>query len=196
MKNLGYILLKPFFTIYYRIKYRPTVIGKENIPKKGPIILCGNHIHTHDQFNVLIVTNRVVHYMAKEEYFEGKQAWFFKLVRCIKVDRRKHDDEAKKIAIHILEKGGAVGIFPEGTRNKTIGTKDEVDLLPLKFGAVSLASKTGALIVPFGITGKYTGKKGNLTTRIGKPFSVSGMSLEEANDVLRQKIIKLMKNNK
>jgi 1-acyl-sn-glycerol-3-phosphate acyltransferase len=172
------------------------MIGKENIPKKGPIIVCGNHIHTHDQFNVMIVTNRVIHYMAKEEYFEGKQAWFFKLVRCIKVDRRNHDDNAKEIAVHILNKGGAVGIFPEGTRNKTIGTKDEVDLLPFKYGAVSLASKTGALIVPFGVSGKYTGKKGKLTTRIGKPFSVANMDLEEANDVLRQKILKLMKNPK
>ncbi len=196
MKNWAYILLKPIFTVYYRIKYRPTIIGKENIPKKGPIIVCGNHIHTHDQFNVMIVTNRVIHYMAKEEYFEGKQAWFFKLVRCIKVDRRNHDDNAKEIAVHILNKGGAVGIFPEGTRNKTIGTKDEVDLLPFKYGAVSLASKTGALIVPFGVSGKYTGKKGKLTTRIGKPFSVANMDLEEANDVLRQKILKLMKNPK
>ena len=157
--------------------------------------MCGNHIHTHDQFNVMIVTRRVIHYMAKEEYFEGKQAWFFKLVRCIKVDRKNHDDNAKEIALHILNKGGAVGLFPEGTRNKTKGTPDEVDLLPFKFGAVSLASKTGAYIVPFGVSGEYTSKKGKLTTRIGKPFKVDGMSLEEANDVLRQKILKLMKNN-
>lgn len=195
MKNWAYILLKPLFKIYYLIKYRPTIIGKENIPKKGPIIVCGNHIHTHDQFNVMIVTRRVIHYMAKEEYFEGKHAWFFKLVRCIKVDRKNHDDNAKEIALHILNKGGAVGLFPEGTRNKTKGTPDEVDLLPFKFGAVSLASKTGAYIVPFGVSGEYTGKKGKLTTRIGKPFKVDGMSLEEANDVLRQKILKLMKNN-
>ena len=195
MKNWAYIILKPLFKIYYLIKYRPTIIGKENIPKKGPIIVCGNHIHTHDQFNVMIVTRRVIHYMAKEEYFEGKQAWFFKLVRCIKVDRKNHDDNAKEIALHILNKGGAVGLFPEGTRNKTKGTPDEVDLLPFKFGAVSLASKTGAYIVPFGVSGEYTGKKGKLTTRIGKPFKVDGMSLEEANDVLRQKILKLMKNN-
>jgi 1-acyl-sn-glycerol-3-phosphate acyltransferase len=195
MKNWAYFLLKPIFTVYYKIKYRPTIIGKENIPKKGPIIVCGNHKHTHDQFNVMIVTNRVIHYMAKEEYFEGKQAWFFKLVRCIKVDRKNHDDNAKEIAMHILNKGGAVGIFPEGTRNKTLGTKDEVDLLPFKFGAVSLAKKTGALIVPFGVSGEYTGKKGKLTARIGKPFSVDDMDLETANDVLRQKILKLMKNN-
>ena len=184
----------PIYSIFYRLRYRPTIIGKENIPKKGAILLCGNHKHTRDQMNVMIVTRRVIHYMAKEEYFEGKFAWFFKLAGCIKVDRRIHDENAKRIALSYLNNGGAVGIFPEGTRNKTLGTKDEVDLLPFKFGAVSLAKKSNALIVPFGISGDYTGKKGKLVCRIGKPFSVGDMDLPEANELLRKKILKLMKN--
>lgn len=193
MKDLGYKLLKPFVTIYYKFFFRPTIIGKENIPKSGPIILCGNHKHVHDQYNVMIVTKRVIHYMAKDEYFKGPHAWFYKLAGCISVDRTIKDEKAKNTALEILKSGGAVGIFPEGTRNKTLGTPEEVDLLPFKFGAVSLAKKTNALIVPFGISGEYTGKKGKLTTRIGKPFSVSDMDLEEANKVLREKILKLMK---
>ena len=193
MKDLGYKLLKPFVTIYYKFFFRPTIIGKENIPKSGPIILCGNHKHVHDQYNVMIVTKRVIHYMAKDEYFKGPHAWFYKLAGCISVDRTIKDEKAKNTALEILKSGGAVGIFPEGTRNKTLGTPEEVDLLPFKFGAVSLAKKTNALIVPFGISGEYTGKKGKLTTRIGKPFNVSDMDLEEANKVLREKILKLMK---
>lgn len=193
MKDLGYKLLKPFVTIYYKVFFRPTIIGKENIPKSGPIILCGNHKHVHDQYNVMIVTKRVIHYMAKDEYFKGPHAWFYKLAGCISVDRTIKDEKAKNTALEILRSGGAVGIFPEGTRNKTLGTPEEVDLLPFKFGAVSLAKKTNALIVPFGISGEYTGKKGKLTTRIGKPFSVSDMELEDANNVLREKILKLMK---
>ena len=194
MKTIIYNLLMPVYSIFYRLRYRPTIIGKENIPKNGPIIMCGNHKHTRDQMNVMIVTRRVIHYMAKEEYFEGKFAWFFKLAGCIKVDRRIHDEEAKKTALKYLNEGGAVGIFPEGTRNKTIGTKDEVDLLPFKYGAVSLAKKSNALIVPFGISGDYTGRKGKLVCTIGKPFSVSDMNLEEANELLRKNILKLMKN--
>ncbi|MBR4178312.1 MAG: 1-acyl-sn-glycerol-3-phosphate acyltransferase [Bacilli bacterium] len=196
MKDLGYKLLKPFVITYYRIFFRPTVIGKENIPKRGPIILCGNHKHVHDQYNVMMVTKRVIHYMAKDEYFKGPHAWFYKLAGCISVDRTIHDEKAKRDAMSVLNEGGAVGIFPEGTRNKTLGTPEEVDLLPFKFGAVSLAKKTNALIVPFGISGDYTGKKGKLTTRIGEPFSVKDMDLEEANALLREKILKLMKKNK
>ena len=192
MKDLAYIILRPFFKIWFNLKFNPTIIGKENIPKKGPIILCGNHKHVHDQYNVVLFTKRVVHYMAKDEYFKGKYAFFYKMVGCIPVDRTIHDENAKSEALNILNNGGAVGIFPEGTRNKTLGTKDEVVLLPFKFGAVSLAKKSNALIVPFGITGEYTGRKGKLTTRIGKPFSVSDMDLETANSVLREKILKLM----
>ena len=196
MKDLGYKILRPFVKIYYKTKFYPTIIGSENIPKTGPVIFCGNHKHVHDQYNVMIVTNRVIHYMAKDEYFKGRHAWFYRMAGCISVDRSIHDEHAKSEAMKVLESGGCLGIFPEGTRNKTIGTKDEVDLLPFKYGAVSLAKKTNALIVPFGISGEYTGKKGNLTTRIGKPFSVSDMDLEEANAILREKILKLMKNNK
>ena len=195
-KNLGYKLLKPFVSIYFKLVFHPTVIGKENIPKSGPIILCGNHKHIHDQYNVMIVTNRVIHYMAKDEYFKGPNAWFYRLAGCISVNRSIHDNVAKNEALKVLNEGGALGIFPEGTRNKTIGTTDEVPLLPFKYGAVSLAKKTNALIVPFGISGEYTGRKGKLTTRIGKPFSVSNMELEEANTILREKILKLMQKSK
>ncbi len=190
--EIGYRILAPIVRTYFKLKFHPTVYGKENIPKEGPIIVCGNHRHTHDQFNVMIVTNRVIHYMAKDEYFKGKTAWFFKMACCIPVNRSIHDEAAKAKAREVLAQGGALGIFPEGTRNKTIGTKDEVVMLPFKFGAVSLAQKMNALIVPFATTGEYTGKKGNLVTRIGKPFSVKGMNLEEANDLLREKILNLM----
>ena len=148
--EFGYRLLKPFILIRFKLKYRPTVIGKENIPKSGPVIFCGNHIHKDDQYNVMIVTNRVIHYMAKEEYFEGNMAWFYKFVGCIKVDRRIHDETAKSEALDVLRSGGALGIFPEGTRNKT-----DAFLLPFKCGAVSMAKKTDATIVPFAVTGKY-----------------------------------------
>jgi len=190
--EFGYKLLKPLVITKFKLKYHPKVYGKNNIPKTGAIIMCGNHRHKDDQYNVMLATNRVIHYMAKDEYFKGKMAWFYRFVGCISVDRSIHDEKAKSEAKDVLMHGGALGIFPEGTRNKTIGTKDEVDMLPFKFGAVSLAKKTGALIVPFGTTGDYTGKKGKLTTRIGKPIDVKDMNLEDANKLLREKILELM----
>lgn len=193
--DIGYKILKPFVIFYFKLKYKPTVIGSENIPLNGPIILCGNHIHTHDQYNVMMVTKRVIHYMAKDEYFKGPHAWFYKIACCIPVNRKIHDDNAKNEALNILKNNGALGIFPEGTRNKTIGTNKEVELLPFKYGAVSLAKKTNALIVPFAISGSYTGRKGNLTTRIGKPIDIKDMDLSKANELLRKNILDLMHKN-
>lgn len=128
--------------------------------------------------------------MAKKEYFDSKMAWFFKGTGCISVDRSKKDDVAKEKAIDILKKGGAIGLFPEGTRNKT-----KEFLLPFKYGAVSMAKKTDATIVPFGLTGDYKFRSKNLMVRFGTPFKIGNMSLEEANNKLYNEIEKLMKQN-
>ncbi len=184
---IGYKILKPILGLAFKLYYNPKIIGKENIPKKGSILVCGNHKHVCDQCGPIVATNRVIRYMAKKEYFDGKSAWFFKFVGCIPVNRQIHDDAAKEAALEVLNNGGAIGIFPEGTRNKT---KDL--LLPFKFGAVSMASKTNATIVPFGITGDYKFRSKNLVYRIGSPFKIEGMTLEEANDKLRREIEKLI----
>jgi 1-acyl-sn-glycerol-3-phosphate acyltransferase len=185
--KIGRTILGPIFKFYYN----PTIIDKENIPKFGPIIIAGNHKHLYDQCLTIIATKRGIHYMAKKEYFDNKKvSWFFKGVGCISVDRSKKDYEAVKSALSVLNDKGAIGIFPEGTRNRT---KDF--LLPFKFGAVSMAQKTDAYIVPFGITGDYTFRSKNLTIRYGKPFKVTNLDLEEANDRLYKEVESLMKKN-
>lgn len=188
--KLGYTIFKTLLGPIFKFWYNPKIIGKENIPKKGPIIICGNHLHLMDQCSVIISTKRMIHYLAKKEYFDGPYAWFFKLSGCISVNRQIKDENAKNHAIELLKKGYAVGLFPEGTRNKT-----NQKLLPFKYGAVSMASKTNATIVPFGISGKYKFRSKNLTIRIGKPFEINNMTLEEANELLKEKITSLIDNN-
>ena len=187
---LGYKIATHVLGPIFKFYYNPTIIGKENIPKDGAILVCGNHKHIMDQCLSIISTKRFLCYMAKKEYFDGPFAWFFKWVGCIPVNRSIKDSNAKEKAIEYLEKGGAIGIFPEGTRNKT---KDF--LLPFKFGAVSMASKTNAKIVPFGITGDYKFRSKNLVARFGTPFEIGDMSLEEANKKLETEIGNLMKKN-
>lgn len=267
-----YKVAKPILGFIYKLWYNPKIIGKENIPKNGPVVIVGNHVHIMDQCNVILATKRCIHYMAKKEYFdpsykEGKFPWFFKGVGCIPVDRSKKDEEATNEAINVLKNSEMLGLFPEGTRNslkearakeiyekyfleETIDfnefykkvkknktsfinyleelkdnkviTMDEfkdnvIDadgflqylikdhrltredyynhvLLPLKFGAVSMAHKTNALIVPYAITGEYKFRSKNLMIRIGEPFTADD-DLVKANERLDQEIKNLMKEN-
>lgn len=186
---IGYNFLRTILGFVFKICYRPKIYNKELIPKNGPIIIAGNHMHLFDQNLVIISTKRMVHYMAKIEYFQDKRkAWFFKMAGCIPVNRQIKDEDAKSSAMEVLNNNQALGIFPEGTRNKT-----EEFLLPFKFGVVSMAQKTGASIVPFAITGKYkVWKKNNLNIRFGKPFKVpKDMDLKEANEKLFDAVSKL-----
>lgn len=184
---VGRAILGPIFKIYYN----PKIIGKENIPKNGSILIVGNHKHLYDQCLTVIATKRGIHYMAKREYFDNKKvAWFFKGTGCISVDRSTKDDKAVELALSVLKDNGAIGLFPEGTRNKT-----KEFLLPFKFGAVSMAKKTDAYLVPFGITGDYKFRSKNLVIRYGKPFKVGDMDLDKANKKLYNEVKKLMEEN-
>ena len=184
----GYKFFRATLGLVFKFWYRPKVYGKENIPKEGSILITANHKHVMDQCAIIISTKRVIHYMAKKEYFDGKYAWFFRMSGCISVDRSIHDDNAKSQALDVLNDGGAIGLFPEGTRNKT-----DAFLLPFKFGAVSMAKKTDSYLVPVGISGDYKFRTKNLRYYIGKPFKVGDMTLEEANEKLAKEIGALMK---
>ena len=189
--EFGYKLLTPLMRVLFNLYYHPKIINKEVIPKDGPILIVGNHKHVYDQCLTIMATKRVIHYMAKKEYFEGRLAWFFKFVGCIPVNRQIKDTAATEQALEILKNNGAIGLFPEGTRNKT----KDIFLLPFKFGTVSMAKKTNATIIPFGLTGDYKFRSKNLVVRYGTPFKVGDMSLEEANDKLYHEVEKLMKEN-
>lgn len=180
-------ITKPFFRILYPVK----IINKDVIPKTGPIILCGNHLDIKDQLPVITSTKRAIHWMSKKEYFEGKFSWFFRLVGCICVDRENHGGNALKIAEELLQDKKAIGIFPEGTRNKT-----KQELLEFKIGTVYLAKKTAAAIIPFAITGDFKIRSKNTILRFGTPYKLTNdKSLEEHNKDLRNTILELQRNN-
>ncbi|MBR4230619.1 MAG: 1-acyl-sn-glycerol-3-phosphate acyltransferase [Bacilli bacterium] len=190
--KLGYTFFRGILGILFMAYYRPKIINKKVIPKKGPIIVCGNHIHLYDQCMPILSTRRMLHYMAKKEYFDGKKAWFFKASGCISVNRSIHDSDAKEKALEVLKNGYALGIFPEGTRNKT-----DAVLLPFKMGAVSMAQKTGATIVPYAITGKYKFWNNKLTCTFLEPFKVGpDDDLEKVNEKLRNMIYEVVEKSR
>ena len=109
MSDFGYKLAKKILKPIFYKKCDPTVLNAEVVPKEGPIVLCGNHMHVLDQCGPLFEIPRVVHYMAKKEYFDSfKTRWFFRMVGCISVDRENHEEakKAKEKAISILKRVG------------------------------------------------------------------------------------------
>lgn len=189
MKNFGYrffkVILKPIYKFYYNPKiYNSSVLDEV----EGPMVVVGNHKHVMDQNNVIISTKKVMTYMAKKEYWDSwKTRWFFNMVGCIPVNRSIKDDSASSRALEVLKSGGNIGLFPEGTRNKT-----KEKLLPFKFGAVSMAKKTDSTLVPFAVVGDYKFRSKNLKIKFGLPIKVGDMTLEEANNKLYNEISNLM----
>lgn len=184
----------------YRIVLRLEVVGLENIPASGPVILAINHISFLDPVLVVSLLRRKVLPMAKAEVFRdvvlGPLVSAFDAfpVRRGEVDRR-----AIQTALEVLRLGGVLMIAPEGTRSPTGA------LIRGKEGAVYLAWRTGAPIVPVGIDGtdhfKFNIRRLRRTSvRVvfGQPFLVeipeerSREALREATDELMIQIAMLL----
>lgn len=163
-----YKFSKAIYSKLLKILYKPVAYGIENIPEEGPIIFVGNHRHAFDPIVVMTHTNRIVHYMAKESLFKGIHGKIFESIGLIKVYRSKSNPIAVIEAEKILEQGGAVGIFPEGTRNRT-----NQELLKFRHGAVAIAKQTNTPIIPFAIKGDYKLFKKGLSIEFGNPIDVS-----------------------
>ena len=183
-----YKALKAICKILLKILYRPKVEGTENIPKKGGIILVGNHKHAFDAPLVMTNTDRIVHYMAKESLFKGIHGKLLESIGIIKVYRTKSNPRAVTEAIDILKNGGVIGIFPEGTRNRT-----EQELLKFRYGAVAIAKQANVPIIPFAIRGEYKALRKGLNIEFGKPVEIVNLETEEANNYIKNEVLQLLR---
>lgn len=152
-----YKIIRPIVKGLIYLFFRPEVVGKENIPVNGPYVLAGNHTKWLDPVMLIGVAGKnQVHFLAKEEMWHGKGLIVVKAMGCIPVNRKIHDKEALISAYNHLKSGKCIGIFPEGTINRTNDL-----IMPFKIGAVKMCKETKAPLVPFVITGEYKwfGKK-------------------------------------
>jgi len=144
-------ILQPFFRGYFRLSR----VGREHIPAHGPVLLAANHRSFSDPFMIGLCLRRPLHFVAKVELFDKRwKAWILLALGAFPIRRGEADDEAMETARVILERGGAVGIFPEGTRTRP-GPLGEP-----KRGVGRLALETGAPIVPVAIIGTEDIRRG------------------------------------
>jgi len=142
IRFIAWVLLKIF--------WKMEIIGLENIPKEGSLIVAANHTSNLDPVILGAAFNRKMNFIAKKEVFNNFIGNFVcKRLNAFPVDRKKIDIKALKHALNVLQNKEVLGIFPEGTRSIDGELKD------FKLGIIRMAMKTDAPILPVGIDGAH-----------------------------------------
>ena len=159
------------------------------IPREGPVILAANHISNADPVIVgawlTPALGRRIHWLGKKEMFGWPVVgWMARNGGVVPVDRGAADVDAFRMASRVLDAGQVLMVFPEGTRSPT------AELQPPKDGLAMLALRTGATIVPIGVSntdrvwpkGRRIPKLGgHATMRVGTPFKIADLLPPEAD---------------
>jgi len=175
------IMLYYFFTLFFRF----TIIGTENLPKSGGVIIAANHISLWDPPVLSAACTRAINFMAKEELFASTVfKWIITKLKAFPVRRGAADRTAIRYAISLLKNGEILGAFPEGTRSKTgeLGKPEP--------GIAMIALKAGVPIIPAAIIGtNKIFRKGSILPQIivkfGKPIILTD---EKADKEMMEKI--------
>lgn len=143
---LGYSLSKAIAKTFFN--YR--VIGAENMIEEGPCIIAANHCSYLDPPLVGVACQRAIHYLARKSLLDVPILGpILPELNVIPVDQKNADRSALMGAIRVVRNGGAVLIFPEGTRSP------DGYLQPAQPGIGMIVAKTGAPVVPVRISGSY-----------------------------------------
>ncbi|WP_394217396.1 lysophospholipid acyltransferase family protein [Halobacillus trueperi] len=170
-----YKLGKALCSIILYPMYRIKVVGKKNIPAEGPVIICSNHISNVDPPVVGITSSRNIYFLAKEELFKNPViGGILKKVHAFPIKRGMRDRNALRKGLDILKEGHALGLFPEGTRQKSgeIGKG--------LAGAGFFALRSEAAIVPCAIIGPYKKFK-TLKVVYGEPIDMTEYREQKAS---------------
>jgi 1-acyl-sn-glycerol-3-phosphate acyltransferase len=164
-----------------RAVFRPTWEGVENLPRKGPAILAGNHLSYADWLFMPLGSPRMVRFVAKAEYFTGTgvkgflQRAFFSGTGNVPIDRSGATaaEGALIAAKRVLGEGELFGIYPEGTRSH------DGKLYRGRTGIARLALDTGAPVIPVAVIGTdVIAPPGKKLGKIVRPRIVYGKPLD------------------
>lgn len=179
-----YELLHPVVTPLASAIWRPEVVGAHHVPASGPVILASNHRSFIDSVVIPLTSPRQVAFLAKAEYFTGTgvKGWisreWFEGVGSIPVDRDDTRAAQKSLdaALAHLRKGGAFGIYPEGTRSR------DGRLYRGRTGVAWLALQAQCPVVPVGLQGTQDiqpvgarfPRRAKVRVEFGEPIHVAG----------------------
>ena len=147
---MAYWVVKAVLWPLLRLVFRVRVTGRDQVPRRGPAVLAANHQSFCDSLFIPLVVRRRVTYLAKAEYFDQwRTAWFFRAVGQIPIHRTGGEASARALATakEVLEAGGVIALYPEGTRS----TDGHVHRG--RTGVARLAMECGVPVIPVGVQG-------------------------------------------
>ncbi|GAB7047846.1 lysophospholipid acyltransferase family protein [Catenuloplanes indicus] len=180
--SFGKVTVGPLLNLIWQ----PTVEGLEHIPSSGGVVFASNHLSVADEVLSGVVVPRHLSFWAKSEYFAGRgpRGLFVKhllqALGAIPVERAggRAALAAFDAAVPVLQRGGQVIIYPEGTRSP------DGRLYKGRTGAVRLATMAGVPIIPMGVLGTDrmqpigqrlpSFRRSNAIIRFGKPMDFTG----------------------
>lgn len=174
----GYGFIYKYFGGFFRKLFRIRVIGAENEPAEGGLLVCANHLSNWDVVILAVTLHRPLRFFAKKELFSVPIVKnFVSAMGAFPADRGSADLGALRTAMKILREGGLVGFFPQGTR---CPHKDPRDT-EIKHGCAVLSHRANAAILPVAI--KTNGWKilpfKRVDVSIGKPITPEELNIDK-----------------
>ncbi len=169
-----YVLARIFMTPFFLVYFRYTRNGREHARIKGGLIVASNHRSFLDPFAIggTLPWRRPMNYVAKVELFERRwQGWILSRLGAFPIRRNESDEDSMETARLVVERGGTVCIFPEGTRIRT------GSLATPRRGVGRLALQTGAPVIPAAVLGTEDVRRGwrirprKVRVRLGKAMT-------------------------
>jgi glycerol-3-phosphate dehydrogenase (NAD(P)+) len=170
MYAIARVILQPAFLIWFRLARG----GRKHARVKGALIVAANHRSFLDPFviGVSLPWRKPMCFVAKKELFEVRwQGWLLSRLGAFPIRRGESDEEAMTTARMVLERGGTICIFPEGTRIRS------GSLATPKRGVGRLALQTGAPVLPVAVFGSERVRRGwrirprKVKLRMGAPLT-------------------------
>ena len=151
----AWLIGRPTIGALVRVFAPLRVYGVDRVPRHGPVVLCFNHFSWLDPWAIGVVCPRTLFYVAKQEAHASRLVGpFIRIFGTLSVRRGESDREAIRLMREVVRRGDALGMFPEGTRQK----REPGDVRP---GAAMIAIQEGVPVVCAAIHGTQDWRVGN-----------------------------------
>ena len=181
MNKRFYDLVRNILRPVYALMYPSKITGAENIPSEGGFILCANHCSARDPaFLSVKLRKRRYAYLAKAELFKNpllRSILGEKGLGAIAISRGQSDIAAMRTALKVISDGGALGIFPQGTRSR------DNSPTPMLNGVSLIALRARGPIIPVYLDGPYRLFR-HVDIRVGPPVDISDLKAKYSSENL------------